>query len=103
MAKKKVLKLTFTGGGITRHHASYFSRYDNVSIAAVADDYGHMINIEPSFIPETDIWETKIRGVIDHMLDNGPNLAPAGDGLVVQQILDGIYRSARTGREVTVR
>ena len=67
------------------------------------DDYGHMVNIEPSFIPETDIWETKIRGVIDHMLHNGPNLAPAEDGLAVQQILDGIYRSARTGREVAVR
>lgn len=42
-------------------------------------------------------------GGIDHMLHNGPNLAPAGDELVVQQILDGIYRSAHTGREVTVR
>jgi len=30
MTKKKVLKLAFIGGGgIARHHASYFSRYDD--------------------------------------------------------------------------
>ena len=139
MAKKKVLKLAFIGGGgIARQHADYFSRHDDVNIAAVADisddclkhwkdalevpgytAYQEMLqevkpdlvsictpnflHYKPSFIPETDIWETKFRGVIDHMLHNGPNLAPAEDGLAMQQILDGIYRSARTGREVAVR
>ncbi|MDA0323049.1 MAG: Gfo/Idh/MocA family oxidoreductase [Verrucomicrobia bacterium] len=67
------------------------------------DDYGHMVDVTPAYLPNTDIWEVKMRGVIDHVLHNGPNLAPGEDGLMVQQMLDGIYQSAAAGKEVRVR
>jgi predicted dehydrogenase len=40
---------------------------------------------------------------IDALLEGRPTLAPAEDGLKVQQVLDAIYRSARAGKEVRIR
>lgn len=40
---------------------------------------------------------------VDAILDGRPTLAPAEDGLKVQQVLDAIYRSARLGKEVRVK
>lgn len=67
------------------------------------DDYGHMVDITPAFLPGAEIWDTKIRGVIDHVVHGGPNLAPGEDGLMVQQMLDGIYASTEAGKEIRIR
>ncbi len=40
---------------------------------------------------------------VDALLEGRPPLAPAEDGLKVQQVLDAVYLSARLGREVRVR
>ncbi|HUU09479.1 MAG TPA: Gfo/Idh/MocA family oxidoreductase [Phycisphaerae bacterium] len=40
---------------------------------------------------------------VDAVLEGRPTLAPAEDGLKVQQVLDAIYRSARLGKEVRIR
>ncbi|MBM85596.1 MAG: oxidoreductase [Rhodospirillaceae bacterium] len=71
-------------------------------IKIYTDDYGHMVDVTPAYLPDVDIWDVKMRGVIDHVLKGGPNLAPAEDGLMVQQMLDGIYQSAKVGKEVRV-
>lgn len=43
---------------------------------------------------------TAYREFIDSIIEDRPPLATGHDGLRVQQILDGIYESARTGKEV---
>lgn len=66
------------------------------------DDFGHMVDVTPAYLPNTEVWDIKVRGMIDHFLHDGPNLASGEDGLHVQQMLDGIYESARIGREVRI-
>jgi len=41
---------------------------------------------------------------VDHVLHGKPTIAPAEDGLAVQQMLDSLYRSAaKAGKEVAIR
>jgi predicted dehydrogenase len=40
---------------------------------------------------------------IDALLEGRPSLATAEDGLRVQQVLDAVYRSAATGKEVRIK
>ncbi len=47
-----------------------------------------------------DIFENEIVWFLDCMDGKKEILSPAGDGVTVQRILDGIYRSAKLGREV---
>lgn len=69
------------------------------------DMNGTMVNITPDYLP-TDGYQNhfavKMRSFVDTALYNKPTEAPAEDGLRVQQILDGIYRSAEAGHEVKI-
>ena len=70
------------------------------------DDFGHMVDVKPGWLP-TDQFPgyhaVKLRNFVDHVLYDKPTAAPAEDGLRVQQMLDGIYRSAaQGGREVVL-
>ncbi|MFP4145382.1 MAG: Gfo/Idh/MocA family protein [Phycisphaeraceae bacterium] len=70
------------------------------------DQLGHQMDLTPGYIPGTNIqfyFDTKLRHFVDHVLYDAPTIAPARDGLMVQQMLSGIYRSADAGgREVTI-
>ncbi len=70
------------------------------------DQNGYMVNVAPGFVPKAgfpEMFEMKLRNFVDHVLHDKPSLAPAEHGLMVQQMLDGIYRSAEAGgREVEV-
>ena len=70
------------------------------------DDYGHMVNVEPDWMPRADfgtMFEAKMRNFVDHALYDKPSNAPGEHGLMVQKMLDGIYESAEKGKEVTIR
>ena len=47
--------------------------------------------------------EDRVHHFVSCVLDGKPSLVPAGESLKVQQILDAIYASAQTGREVTLK
>ncbi|MEX0886033.1 MAG: Gfo/Idh/MocA family oxidoreductase [Phycisphaeraceae bacterium] len=69
------------------------------------DQLGHMVNIQPGFLAGKgdfgSLFDLKLRNFVNHVLHDTPTLAPAEHGLMVQQMLDGIYRSAEAGgREV---
>lgn len=70
------------------------------------DEAGHMVNIKPGWLPKEDfsnLFDAKLRNFVDHVLYNKPTMAPAEHGLMVQQMLDGIYRSAENGgKEVAI-
>ena len=66
-----------------------------------------MVDTTPGYLPPTTDFGShftlKTRNFIDHVLHNKSNLAPAEHGLMVQQMLDGIYRSAdKGGKEVAI-
>lgn len=70
------------------------------------DDAGHMVNITPGYLETTNsgsLFDKKLRNFVDHVLYDTPTLCPAEHGLMVQQMLDGIYQSAEQGgREVAI-
>ena len=73
-----------------------------------ADESGHMVDKTPGWLPDTDGWQemidSKMHHFVEHVLHGQPTIAPATDGLAVQQMLSALYQSAeRGGREVNIR
>ena len=64
---------------------------------------GRFVNILPSAEVKFDFsgaFHAEIKGFVDAATGKAPCIAPAEDGVEMMKILDGIYRSARTGHEV---
>jgi len=66
------------------------------------DQNGFMFNSTPAFTGKWDIFEHKMRHFVEVCRDGKPNQAPGEHGLMVQQMLDGVYASAEAGREVRI-
>jgi predicted dehydrogenase len=72
--------------------------------AIFRDDAGAMLNCAPGYIPKVDIFLQKMKQFVEVCLDGKPSQAPGEHGLIVQQMLDGIYASAaKGGREVQIK
>lgn len=70
-----------------------------------SDAHDHMVNTEPHWLPRSpagDEFRLKMRNFVDHVLYDSESLAPAEHGLMVQKMLDAIYESANSGREVEI-
>ncbi|QDU32894.1 putative oxidoreductase YcjS [Poriferisphaera corsica] len=71
------------------------------------DENGYMVDTKPHHLPQPDFAENfylKIRNFIDHILYGSKPIAPIEDGLMVQQMLDAIYKSAdQGGKEVKIK
>ena len=73
--------------------------------AVFTDKAGTMVNMTPAYTPAADfpvMFASKLRNFVDGCLKGTPLEAPGEDGLAVQKILDGVYRSAAAGREVKI-
>ena len=74
--------------------------------ALYGDRAGTMLNCTPAFLGnESDfhaLFRLKLRNFVDHVLHGRPTEAPGEAGLMVQKILDGVYRSAAEGKEVAI-
>jgi predicted dehydrogenase len=75
--------------------------FDNLSIHT--DEDGYMVDKTPAWLPNYDYFERKMRAFVETALYNKPTESPAEAGLVIQKIIDGIYKSADTGKEVPIR
>ena len=62
-----------------------------------ATKHGHMVNKEPGWLGQGDIFRRKMHNFVDHCLYDKASLAPGEDGLAVQRMLDALYRSAENG------
>ena len=71
------------------------------------DEHGHMMDKSPGWLPNTafdGMFTRKMMSFVDHCLYDKPTIAPGEDGLAVQRMLDGLYRSAESGgAEVNIR
>ncbi|MBT5876814.1 MAG: Gfo/Idh/MocA family oxidoreductase [Candidatus Latescibacteria bacterium] len=67
------------------------------------DESDTMVNLSPEFLPNTDEFRHKLRHFVDCVQTGNPSDAPGEHGLLVQQILNGIYESADTGHEVKIK
>ncbi len=70
------------------------------------DESGHMVNKTPAWLPDhgfETVFQLKMDGFVDHVKYNQPTICPATDGLMVQAMLDALYRSAdKGGRETKI-
>ncbi len=70
------------------------------------DRHGTMVNESAAWLSgKTDfhtLFTQKLQNWVDGCLKGTPLRAPGEAGLGVQKILDGVYRSAAAGREVTI-
>jgi len=66
------------------------------------DKDGTMINATPHFLPKNNMWEVKMRNFVDVVLHGKEDLEPGEHGLMIQKMIDGIYKSAELGKEVKI-
>jgi predicted dehydrogenase len=66
------------------------------------DQAGTMVNVEPVVIGKWDTMERKIAEWIAFLRGEAETQCPAESGLMVQKILDGLYKSAEDGREIAI-
>lgn len=70
--------------------------------ALFTDLAGRMMNVTPQYMGDWNTMERKINNWVAVLRGEMENICPAESGLVVQKILDGLYRSAETGGEVPI-
>jgi len=73
--------------------------------AIFTDKAGTMVNTTPAFLPRSDftvLFEHKLKNFVSGCLHSTPLEAPGEAGLAVQKMIDGIYRSAAAGKDVTI-
>jgi len=90
-------QLMGTKGGCQWEKASVFT-----------DLNGYQTDLSPGYLPEMNMFsegfEVKLKNFAGHCLNDTPSETPGIHGLMVQQMLDGVYRSAEQGgREVAIR
>jgi len=66
------------------------------------DQGNYMTNVKPGWIVQSDNFERKMKHFVEVCRDGRTCDATAEQGLAVQKMLDGVYASADTGREVTI-
>lgn len=54
----------------------------------------------PVFLPKVNTYEAEIRAFVKAIEEDTPVIVPAEQGLMVSRILDAIYTSSETGKEV---
>lgn len=64
------------------------------------EESGTLTDTAPVFLPQVHTHEVEIRAFVQALTDGTPVLVPGEQALVVTQILDALYQSAETGREV---
>jgi predicted dehydrogenase len=70
------------------------------------DEHGYMMNVSPGWLPKLGwdaIWDVKMKHFVNVCRDGAPNRAPGEHGLMIQKMLDGVYESAKRGKEVAIR
>ena len=75
----------------------------NWESSQVFHDVGnYMLNSSVGYIGSWDHWEKKMRHFVDVCRDGAPNASSGEQGLMVQKMLDGVYASAASGKEVVI-
>jgi predicted dehydrogenase len=75
----------------------------NWETSQVFHDVGnYMLNSTVGFVGSWDHFQKKMQHFVAVCRDGAPNESSGEQGLMVQKILDGVYESAKAGREVAI-
>ncbi|HYE05969.1 MAG TPA: Gfo/Idh/MocA family oxidoreductase [Planctomycetota bacterium] len=72
-------------------------------IQVFKDQDGYMMNQTPSFVGTWDNFEKKMRHFVEVCRDGKTSISTGDHGLMVQQMLDGVYKSAEMKKEVEIK
>ncbi|NCO34013.1 MAG: Gfo/Idh/MocA family oxidoreductase [Armatimonadetes bacterium] len=67
------------------------------------DEAGTMFNLSPDFVGDEVAFDEKILDFIAAVRGEKKPTAPGEHGLIVQKILEGVYKSSETGKEVRIK
>lgn len=70
-------------------------------LAIYGEDGGYLADSKPT-VGQSDLFANEIRHFLDCVQQGKQPLSPAADGVAIQKILNGIYDSARAGREIAI-
>jgi predicted dehydrogenase len=74
---------------------------DTAPLRIYTDKHGVQVDFSPR-PPEINGHSANVAHFVDVILDGIPCMSPGTDGVRVQKVLDGIYKSAETGKAVKV-
>ena len=80
-----------TKGGLTTDPLRFYS-----------DQAGYMIDGTPAHLHEEGGFDYKLSHFVDCVRRGRESEAPASDGVLIQKMIEGIYRSAELNKEVPV-
>ncbi|MBS3763459.1 MAG: gfo/Idh/MocA family oxidoreductase, partial [Planctomycetes bacterium] len=66
------------------------------------DEAGTMVNVEPAYVGNYNAFDRKMENWVAYLRGEEETKCPAEDGLVLQKMLDGLYKSAGAGQEVEI-
>jgi len=61
-----------------------------------------LYNIEPVNLPNVNSYQANVEAFVDAVLNNKPAPIPGEHGYYLNAIMDAIYESSETGREVRI-
>jgi predicted dehydrogenase len=66
------------------------------------EEHGVLVDVTPVMVPPTKGFELEINDFVNAVANNTPVPIPVEQGLAVSQIIDALYKSGETGREVEI-
>jgi predicted dehydrogenase len=91
---ESTITLMGTEGGL------FLDLNDNANTKIFREESGTLTDTYFPALPTAAAHELEIRSYVQAILDNTPVAVPGEQGLMVSQIIDAIYGSSETGREV---
>jgi predicted dehydrogenase len=79
---------------------AFLDSFDPKNIRLFREESGTLTDTTPVFLPSVGTHEAEIRAFVQAIIDDKPVEVPGEQGLMVSRILDAIYESSETGREV---
>jgi len=79
---------------------AFLDPFDKAAIRVCREESGTLTDTSLAFLPDIGSHEAEIRGFVEAIANDSPVLVSGEQGLSVTQILDAIYESSETGREV---
>ncbi len=79
---------------------AYVDMANDANTRLFREESGTLTDTSPVFLPQVHTHEAEIRAFVQALADDTPVPVPGEQALIVTQILDALYLSAETGREV---
>ena len=79
---------------------AYLEPANDANTRIFREESGTLTDTTPMFLPKAGTHEAELRAFVQAIADDTPVPVPGEQGLIVTRILDALYQSAETGREV---